>query len=659
MVASYLAYVPTPMKASPTSAAAVLWHPRLIISGLLIAAIALAVAAFSRGLDGPFLLDDFPNIRPAAVEHLHWKDIRATILDGRFGGASRSVTKRSFVLTQYFSGFDPKAFKYQNLLLHLANGLLIFWLTALLFRATRQDRPDFGYWMALLVAAFWMLHPLHVSTVLYAVQRLVILSAFFSLLAAVCYLEGRLLMASRPRVGLALVLTGLIVFWPLALLSKENAALLAPALLLVEGLVLRQQPGLGTPRQILPWLIGIFLIVPVILGILIVLLNYNSLLQGYSGRDFTLGERLLTQVHVLWFYFKQILVPIPSDMGLFHDGFPVQRVLDPRTLVSALGLLSMVGFAIVIRRRAPLAALGILWFFVWHAMESTFLPLELVFEHRNYLALFGVSLACSAGIVALSQSIRLRTPLAAGATAMLLLLGLNTASRAWTWSDYPLFIEVEYQRSPVSLRAVEGMLIRSKNQGDLDGALEYAKRLQALAPDQTWPLVTEIQLRCADSSIPTALFSRAFEQAQNGRVRPADVTVISRLYSTVHSGHCSAVPAAFPLRLAAELAKNDKVHHTRTQVAALTLHARLAASRGDLETSKTELSRALDLAEHDSSPGLLQELVEEIGSVASNHREFGAALLFVEDVTGGHLNDLKNAGVKLPLANFQAGDAEP
>ncbi len=64
-------------------------------------------------------------------------------------------------------------------------------------------------------------------------------------------------------------------------------------------------------------------------------------------------------------------------------------------LVVFIVTLLVTGFAV--RRRAPVLSLGILWFFAGQVLESTVLPLEIAFEHRNYLADYGILLpACYA-----------------------------------------------------------------------------------------------------------------------------------------------------------------------------------------------------------------------------------------------------------------------
>ena len=57
-----------------------------------------------------------------------------------------------------------------------------------------------------------------------------------------------------------------------------------------------------------------------------------------------------------------------------------------------MAIVVLIGAALALRKRRPLASLGVLWFFGAHALTSTIIPLELVYEHRNYFASLGLCL---------------------------------------------------------------------------------------------------------------------------------------------------------------------------------------------------------------------------------------------------------------------------
>ncbi len=144
-------------------------------------------------------------------------------LSGKHGfSASRAIPRLSFAVTQFWSGPDASyRLKQQNLLLHLINGRgllagLAAWPAATARRESsgRSDGRALSRTslVALAVATVWLLHPLQVSTVLYVTQRFVLTAALFMLAALICYVQGRMLMQTRPVAGMLVVLLGVGLF---------------------------------------------------------------------------------------------------------------------------------------------------------------------------------------------------------------------------------------------------------------------------------------------------------------------------------------------------------------------------------------------------------------------------------------------------------------
>ena len=137
-----------------------------------------------------------------------------------------------------------------------------------------------------------------------------------------------------------------------------------------------------------------------VLSILIILDLFNtsgfihSLYQGtYQYRDFTLYERLLTQPRVIFFHLSQFFWPVPARFSIEHSVVISQSILSPMTtLYSILALLAWIalGIALMLTQHFRLWGYFILWIPSTLAIESSFVPLEMVFEHRMYLPLFGL-----------------------------------------------------------------------------------------------------------------------------------------------------------------------------------------------------------------------------------------------------------------------------
>jgi hypothetical protein len=177
--------------------------------------------------------------------------------------------------------------------------------------------------------------------------------------------------------------------------------------------------------------------------------------NAFNGRNFTLGERLLTEGRVVVDYLHWTLLPNLSQLSLYHDDYPVSRGLfSPHgTLLALLLLAALLGLMVWLRRRRPLVALGLAWFFAAHLLTATVLPLELMFEHRNYFASLGLMLAI-ADTCLRSPHARTgqRIGMAAAVGLLLLYTGL-TALRAQEWSDQLRFSLSEASKHPQSPRA--------------------------------------------------------------------------------------------------------------------------------------------------------------------------------------------------------------
>ena len=237
---------------------------------------------------------------------------------------------------------------------------------------------------------------------LYVVQRMAMLSAVITLAALLAYVHGRQRMESgRIRAGTVWVWLAFPALVGLATLSKENGVLAVPLAAVIE---LAYFTSATSRRPLLVVaLFGLTLVLPLRLRSRPFTLHPERLTNGYIGRYFTLVERVLTEPRILWDYVGAILMPNGPTLGLFHDDYPLSRELlePPATIVAIVAWVAAIAGALALRRRAPRSIAFGVAFLVAHAMESTVLPLELYFEHRNYLAALGV-LTTVAGLGALA-----------------------------------------------------------------------------------------------------------------------------------------------------------------------------------------------------------------------------------------------------------------
>jgi len=367
----------------------------------------LTVFAYVPGLTGDYMFDDMPNLlenRRLDIESLDIESLHGATLSSGSGLLRRPISMASFVLNRHFFGISPYSHKVVNLIIHLLNGFGLFLLSQLLMRSYRpRFAPELSektmILMPVIVSGLWLLHPLNLTPVLYIVQRMTSLATLFTVFGLCLYVIGRQRMLIEKR-GLLLILTGLFLFGGLAVLSKESGVLISLYALVIELTLFQFR---NSSNQLEKTIIGLFVLTvaaPTCLALIYQAFNLDSFLNGYSTRDFTLVERILTEGRVLIFYIKMIIMPSITELGLYHDDITLsQGLLDPpATLYSLITLAALALTAFTMIRKRPLISLGILWFFTGHVLESTIIPLEITHEHRNYLADYGIILAITSAI---------------------------------------------------------------------------------------------------------------------------------------------------------------------------------------------------------------------------------------------------------------------
>jgi tetratricopeptide (TPR) repeat protein len=431
-------------------------EPRARDLAWLFAALVLTTLSLWPGLHGPFVLDDIVNLLPV-TDWIHGQiGAEAVIFGNDSGPLGRPLAMASFVLNAALGADAPFGFKLGNLILHLLTGMVIY---ALLSRLARRD-PVFralGPWVPLGVTTLWLLHPMLVGTVLYVIQRMAMLSALFMLLAVLAYVIGReRLEHGESRSGMAWILLGVPLATVLATLSKENGALAPLLCAAVEAGYFRPAPGRRRP-----WIGGLTLwggLVATVLAFALALaIRPDALFAQYAQMPFTMAERWLSQGPVLLDYLRSLVLPAGPTFSLFRDDYPVSRGwLDPPyTLVAWSVLAALAVAAWLLRRRNPAFATGLAIFAIGHLVESTFLPLHLYFEHRNYLPAVGVLWALAGLLVAggrMAAAHMHNAPRIFAGAAILLVLAFAAGAhgRAGIWQSRETLIAQTLENYPNS-----------------------------------------------------------------------------------------------------------------------------------------------------------------------------------------------------------------
>jgi protein O-mannosyl-transferase len=610
------------------------------------------------GLHGGFLFDDYANLPTLGATGPidNWAAFWRYITSGTADPLGRPLALLSFLLDAHDWPADPFPFKRSNLILHLLNGVLL----ALLLRRLGQTlaardsstkrassaRVDLA---SVLGAGLWLMHPLLVSTTLYIVQREAMLSTSFTLLGLLAWLQGRgALHSGRTFNGLCWMMFGLAGCTLLALLSKANGMLLPALAVVIDCTVMptfnssamtdanlhRNKCTYLYAMALLAWLPA-----ALVAGYL-VYQGWNGLAHGISSlRPWTMGQRLLTEPRVLMDYLHLLWLPRPFTPGLFNDQIHASTsLLSPATtLPSLLAVLGLIIGAWVCRRRYPTWALAILFYFVGQSLESSSIPLELYFEHRNYLPamlmfwplaqwLCAVSLHVNPSAIPTSDSQTIaatqtishaspaqeahvkeethpRKPIAAWrvakplvAVALLLGLALMTYALASLWGNTRDQTQLWAALNPDSPRAQADVAGAEMSAGHPALAIARLEPALANAPDQAQLAMNLFDAQCQLGHVEPALqvkFSAALRTTHDPG--PLLVNWFTSKMDQVGKPVCPELTFNTLGKLLDAAMANpnlNTVYGRRQDISYL--RGRLALMQGDVNTALLDFNRALD-----------------------------------------------------------------
>jgi len=363
---------------------------------------ALILICYGNTFHSDFHFDDSVNIienKPIHMTEFTWQSIKASFFSGgdRNGAIYHPVLYRpvacfTLALNYYWGKFNTTGYHLFNIAVHiLATAFLFLFIYHMLNVPMLKDRyGKHSYSIALLASLFWGLHPIQIDSVTFIVQRMSSMAGLFFIMAMYFYLRGRTYTTEDPgeqfgiRVGLYAFsgISGL-----LAMGCKENAVMLPFVILLFDLFFIQGIKKENIKRYAIVLGISIAVLVPITLA----LSGWETfspkvLLAGYERREFTLYERLLTQPRVIFMYLGLLAYPMADRMSFSHDVDLSHGLFNPsETFLTLLFIVAIIYLAIRKAKQWPLLSFCILFFSLNHLIESSVFPLELSYEHRNYL----------------------------------------------------------------------------------------------------------------------------------------------------------------------------------------------------------------------------------------------------------------------------------
>ncbi|WP_373499531.1 hypothetical protein [Desulfococcus sp.] len=436
----------------------------ILALGLIIA----VSAVYSNTVKSPFLLDGYGNIvgnSAIEIKDLSWESLKQA-WSGPHIVNNRKLAYLTFALNYLLGGYDPLGYHLVNIGIHICSALLLFLFFCQILD-TGWLRTRYGgrrHQLAWGAAFIWALHPIQINAVTYLVQRMTSLAFLFALLAMIAWMAGRRRWEAQDRMQASVCWLLGIIAWILGLLSKEHVAIV-PMLILVQDFFLFRR---GLFYQ-LKWYWGALAILVAAMLVFFYMGPdpIKRVLSGYARRDFTLTERLLTESRVLWHYISLFLFPVSDRFSIFYE-YPVSSGLfsPMTTFLSISAWIGAVVSAWLCRSRFPVFAWMTAWYVAGHLIESTVVPLEIIFEHRMYLPsvglVFGAVLMLSDVIHQQAVRPSLRWIIL---SAFFVILGCSTYIRNMDFKDEITLYRAELKKHPDSNRNQLGLALALTNAG--------------------------------------------------------------------------------------------------------------------------------------------------------------------------------------------------
>lgn len=367
-------------------------------------------------------------------------------------------------------GLNPAGYHWVNLLLHVANALVLWRLLV------RLKVP--GGWLA---AAIFALHPVQVESVAWITERKNVLMGFFFLLtlhAWLTFVEAR---TGRRRLIYVLAL----ILYALALSAKTTACTLPVALLLILWLE-KRHIDYRRILQIVP-----FVVLGVGMGLVAVW--WERYHQGTRGALFALGpiERVLIASRGIWFYLSKLVWP--SNISFFYPKWHISQA-DPFAYVWLIATV-LLGIAIYCGRRFTgrgvevatlffVSTLGpVLGFIMLYTFRYTF-----VADHYQYLASIGVFALIAAGITRLAEAVKYTRRLVwVGACGVPLLLGVLSWRQSATYRDPETLWHTTIARNSKCEPCYNNLGLLLVRKGQVDQAIGFYDKASEINPGDPEP----------------------------------------------------------------------------------------------------------------------------------------------------------------------------
>ena len=419
---------------------------RAWIAPAIVALLALAACVTSIGHD--FTFDDrYVILFNDRLHTLHgwWRLFGETYWPEVVGGDGyRPLVTSLFAIQWVIGGGAPWVFHLGNILLAVGAALAVYWCALAVL-------PPIA---ALAAAALFAVHPVHVEVTGNIVGQSELLVAIFLSLAVGLYIRARARGAPTRRELAAIV--GLYLF---GLLAKEHAIVLPALLVAAELTVVRDVAWRWTkPMRVF----GLLLVAMSVAFLLVIgLVHHNATgfvpVAAFHVLRMTALDRLFTMLTLMPRIARLLVFPTHLSGDYSPTDVPIAHAFDVLQLPGIFICIGVVLLAFALRRRAPVASLGLFWVIIaFGPVSNLIVPAGFIVAERTLLfPSIGIVLVAGAVVAqVMARDIRVERRLAVLATSLLLALGVaRSVDRQRVWKNNEVFFDQLVKDAPNSYRA--------------------------------------------------------------------------------------------------------------------------------------------------------------------------------------------------------------
>lgn len=391
----------------------------------IILIIVVGIIAYSNTLHSPFAFDDHRMI--VTNNKIKNNSIFLEFNNPRYIG---TIT---FALNYRINELDPFGYHLVNIIIHLFNAILVYMVMLNIISLVKKEPLNKNeFILPFIIALIFLLHPVQTQAITYISQRFASLAAFFVMASLLSYLKFRKRDQGSPW---HLILS--LIFALLAFKTKENTIVL-PVIIILMELIIYKSSVFSLKKRI----ICIFPFFALLIIVISSFINLNQPIENLftntiekSKETYVIprGQYLITEFRVIITYLRLLVLPVHQSIEYIY---PLsQSFFELKTLLSFSLIVLLIAIAILISTKSPLISFGILWFFVFHIVESSVIPIsDIIFEHRIYLPSIGIIMAFVYFINTIFIKYKLRG-LKIFFYLIIAILGIATYARNDVWKD--------------------------------------------------------------------------------------------------------------------------------------------------------------------------------------------------------------------------------